>query len=95
MLADGRCLCSLEDAARMILALPPKEQAQLRWQNAAGMLTTAIETGRDDHAALATMQIERALTWAPPGSVRLAEESLHKKPPARSIRRRQVLRDTA
>jgi len=94
VLADGRCLCSLEDAARMILSLPPKEQAQLRWQNAAGMLTTAIETGRDDHAALATMQLERALTWAPLGSVSLAEEPPQKKPPARSIRR-QTVRDTA
>src|SRR5690349_4267373 len=89
-LTDGRLICTLEDAARLVLGLTDREQCNPTWLNAGEMVQTAIATGRDDHIALATAQLERALTWpSNNASVRLADDQrvqIRKKPPAPSIR---------
>ena len=58
-------LCTLADAREMILeTLSDGMQRRPEWQNAAGKLMAAAETGTRDDIEAATLQVERALFMA-------------------------------
>jgi hypothetical protein len=56
---NGKSLFTLRDAAQYVLALPPAEQRETRWQTAASVLKLVAETGGD--AMMARIGMMRAL----------------------------------
>jgi len=77
LLEDGRCLRTLADAGELVLSLTLEEQAQPRWQAVVGALIFEIRNDQSDqdHVAVTTDQLARALSEPPFGSVRLAESA--------------------
>jgi hypothetical protein len=62
-------------------------QQHVKWQRLAGCLMSAARTGRWDLIALATDQLEHALSYPPFAHVKLGVGN-QKKPTARSAKRR-------
>jgi hypothetical protein len=61
VLRVGTLLSTLLGASDFVLALPEDVYRHPAWQRAAGMLTEAVESGRDNDIEEATLQLERAL----------------------------------
>jgi hypothetical protein len=61
VLRVGTVLSTLLEASDFVLALPEDVYRQPAWQRVAGLLTEAVESGRDSDIEEATLQLERAL----------------------------------
>jgi len=84
-LSDGRCLRTVGDAIEVVLEMPNQALDASEWRQVPRLLKAACFSGHNDDAARATSRLEAALSTAPFGDVRLADQD--KKPPAPSIRR--------
>jgi len=84
-LSDGRCLRTVGDAIELVLEMPNHALDASEWTQVPRLLKAAFFSGHDDDAAHATSRLEAALSAAPFGDIRLADEN--KKLPALSTRR--------